>query len=105
MRRRGLFRAVLRGPGAKSAESELLFSVLPRPRKMSPEQSAFGAYLTVAPEPLKIMQRIGFRWIGNSTSNTRIIYWNVVEPRKGKFLWYDDDVNRALAAGYGRGPA
>ena len=100
VRRRGLFRAEVRVAGAPAAESELLFSVLPRPRKVPPERSAFGAYTTVAPEPLGIMRRIGFPWIGMLTANTRMNYWNVVEPKQGKFLWYDDDVDRAMSAGF-----
>lgn len=100
--RRGIYRAVLTLPGAAAdqPEGELTFSVLPEPRKIDPEHSAFGAYLTIAPEPLAIMRRIGFHWIANLTANVRMIYWKHVEPKEGQFQWYDEDIEQAAAAGF-----
>lgn len=96
----GVYRAALFLGGQKSPESELSFSVLPEPRPLRAEDSGFGTYLTVAPEPLSIMRRVGARWIGNLTSNGRMNYWSFVEPREGQFRWYDADVERATRMGF-----
>lgn len=79
---------------------ELNFSILPQPRNVLPGNGSFGAYTTIAPEPLEIMRRLGFTWIGNLTSNGRIISWNMVEMKPGQFLWYDDDISMAREAGF-----
>lgn len=101
VKRRGIFRALLSLNGSADAESEIHFSVLPRPRPVPKEHGAFGAYLTIAPEPLRLARRMGFTWIGNLTSNGWLNYWNLVEPKQGQFQWYDYDVRRAAEAGFG----
>lgn len=98
--RRGLFRAVLRRDGAREPESELHFSVLPPPRAVEPEDGAFGAYLTIAPEPLKIARRMGFRSIAMLTSNRAMNYWDLVERKRGQFTWFDKEIDMALATGF-----
>lgn len=98
--RRGLFRAVLRRSGATEPESELHFTVLPPPRPIKPEDGAFGAYLTIAPEPLEIAQRMGFRSIAMLTSNRAMNYWDLVERKRGEFTWFDKEVDMARARGF-----
>lgn len=98
--RRGLFRAVLRRDGAAEPESELHFTVLPPPRPIKPEDGSFGAYLTIAPEPLKIAQRMGFRSIAMLTSNRAMNYWDLVERKRGQFTWFDKEVDMARARGF-----
>ena len=100
VKRRGLFRAVLTRPGRKEPESELHFTVLPKPRPIEPRHSAFGAYGTIAPEPLALMRRIGLSWIATLTSNSFMSYWDKVERKRGQFHWYDDLVDQAKAAGF-----
>ena len=100
VKRRGLFRAVLTRPGSKAPESELHFTVLPKPRPIEARHSAFGAYGTIAPEPLALMRRIGFSWIATLTSNSFMSYWDKVERKRGQFHWYDDLVDEAKAAGF-----
>jgi hypothetical protein len=96
----GIYRCVLHLGDSPNVESQLNFSVLPPARQMPASESAFGAYLTVAPEPLEIMQRVGFRWIANLTSNGQMVYWKQVEPREGDYIWYDDDVMLARSYGF-----
>ncbi len=98
--RRGLFRAVLRREGAADPESELHFSVLPPPRPVKQEDGAFGAYLTIAPEPLQIARRMGFSSIAMLTSNRGMSYWDAVESRRGEFNWFDKEIDMARAAGF-----
>lgn len=100
LNRRGLFRAVMTRPNAREPESELHFSVLPKPRPLKPEQSAFGVYGTISPESLKILRRMGFSWITTLTSNSVMSYWDKVERKRGHFHWYDDRVDMAKAAGF-----
>lgn len=96
----GIYRAALRLEKGGEPVGELTFSVLPKPRKIPPDDSAFGVYLTIAPEPLAIARRIGLKWIANLASNGRMIYWNRVEQEPGRFLWYDEDVHLASELGF-----
>lgn len=100
VKKRGIYRCVLSSPASPDVLSELHFSVLPQPRPVSARQSAFGAYLTIAPEPLSIAKRLGFQWIGHLTSNGRIYSWNTIEPVPKDFLWYDEDIALAKHAGF-----
>ncbi|HNQ36170.1 MAG TPA: hypothetical protein PKN80_08935, partial [bacterium] len=77
---------------------EYTFSVLRRP----PERMAgsFGAYITVAPEPIEIMGRAGIRrTVTLSSSNNLLQSWRDIEPEPGKFVWVDRRVAHALANG------
>jgi hypothetical protein len=98
--RNGVYRCVLHMDNKLDTESQLHFSILPPLRKVPASQSAFGSYLTVAPEPLAIMQRVGFKWIANLTSNGQIVYWKQVEPSAGHYIWYDDEIMLARSYGY-----
>jgi hypothetical protein len=96
----GVYRCTLHLGDSPDSESQLNFSVLPPARQMPASESAFGAYLTVASEPLEIMRRVGFRWIANLTSNGPFIYWGQVEPRVGDFIWYDEEAMLARSYGF-----
>ncbi len=98
----GVYRATLVPAGAEGpkALSEVTFSVLPRPRPVAAADGAFGAYITVAPEPLAIMRRVGFSWIATLTSNNYLDRWGGVEQEEGRFLWYDEDVAAARDLGF-----
>ncbi|MEW6330038.1 MAG: hypothetical protein AB1560_01120 [Pseudomonadota bacterium] len=96
----GVYRALLFSGANPQPEGVLHFSVLPRPRKIPAAEGAFGAYITLSPEPLDIMRRLGFTWIGNLTSNNYVILWQGVEPREGDYQWHDQEVDRARERGY-----
>lgn len=101
VRKAGVYRAVLSsGDEVSQRESTLNFSVLPLPRDVAPRNSAFGAYLTLTPQALGTMRRVGVSWIANLTANTHVIYWSQVEKDRGKFIWYDDDIVSAKKMGY-----
>lgn len=101
IRRFGAYRGILSDVDTGMTHGELSFSVLPPARPVSAEESAFGAYLTLAPEPLEIAHRLGFRWIGSLTSNGRVSSWISVEPHPGNYFWYDEDVADARRRGFG----
>lgn len=96
----GIYRCSLFKNGDNAAEGTLNFSVLPEPRPVPADESSFGLYLTLAPEPLDIMRRVGFSWIGNMTSNSHLNYWDSVEKTAGKYYWYDEDLAEATRKGY-----
>lgn len=96
----GIYRSALRLEKGGEPVGELTFSVLPKPRKLPPDDSAFGVYLTIAPEPLAIARRIGLKWIATLTANDRMSSWKRVEPEPGRFLWYDEDVDLASKFGF-----
>lgn len=96
----GIYAArLLAGDGQLLAEQH--FAVLPPPRPVARDDSAFGIAGTIAPEPLAVLGRLGFRWLVQMTVNGRMIYWDQVEPTPGSFRWYDDDVAAATSSGFG----
>lgn len=95
----GSYRVALRD-SAGQLESDAQFSIIPRARTVAAPNSAFGIYATVAPYPLRVLRRLGFRWLGSLTTNSRMIYWNQVEPARGQFVWYDEDQKLVQSNGF-----
>ncbi|OPZ92738.1 MAG: hypothetical protein BWY73_00661 [candidate division TA06 bacterium ADurb.Bin417] len=102
--RTGAFRLLVDGEATTPAGrvqlplQEYTFSVLRRP----PERMAgtFGAYTTIAPEPMEIMGRAGIRrTVTLSSSNDLLQTWSAIEPEPGRFVWIDRRVQQALANG------
>ncbi|MBM4197253.1 MAG: hypothetical protein FJ197_09205 [Gammaproteobacteria bacterium] len=77
------------------------FAILPRPRAVAVDAGAFGACATLAAEPLRILKRAGFTWLCLLTSTGAVMYWDMVEPERGRFRWYDSELGAARAAGFG----
>ena len=88
----GIFIAELTLPDAPGYLQDTSFTVLPKPRRIAPEESAFGAYITPSEEALKILSRAGFHWTATLTSAERMANWGTVETSKGRYAWQDDDV-------------
>jgi len=73
---------------------EYVFSVLPKPPAHM--KGTFGAYITVAPQPIEIMARAGIRKTTTlSCSNELLQAWSRIEPEPGKFIWVDGRVSHA----------
>jgi hypothetical protein len=89
----GIFIAELTLPDVPGYLQDTSFTVLPKPRRIVPEQSAFGAYITPSEEALKILSRAGFHWTATLTSAERMANWGGVEASKGRYAWQDDDVD------------
>jgi hypothetical protein len=96
----GAYKALLAPLPGEVAESEAHFSILPPRRAVSAAASAFGVAATMTPEPLGILERMGFRWLTLMTVNGRMIYWSQVEPRAGAFVWHDEDLQLAESLGF-----
>jgi len=94
---RGAFRASLTHD--ERTEKQLVVSVVPRPlrREVHPD-STFGNHLGDNPAILRAGQRIGTKWARLHDTAT-VTYWNNVEPKPGKFAWYDDAVDGMHDAG------
>ena len=89
----GVFIAELTLPDVPGYLQDTSFSVLPKPRKIAPPQSAFGAYATPSEEALKILARAGFHWTATLTSANYIGSWASVERKKGDYQWRDEYVD------------
>ncbi|MCM8768559.1 MAG: hypothetical protein NC911_02595 [Candidatus Omnitrophica bacterium] len=98
----GNFRLILTGQAELGSLNftlplqEYVFSVVPRP----PEKMhhTFGAYITLAAEPIEIMSRAGIRrTVTLSCSNELLQTWRSIEPRPGEFIWADKRVDFAIA--------
>jgi len=82
-----------------SLEDELIVSVLPRPLRTGLwSESTIGNHLGFDPYILKVGQMIGIHWSRAHDAST-IAHWDVREPEEGKFVWADEEVNRALTHG------
>jgi hypothetical protein len=89
----GVFMAELTLPDVRGYLQDTSFSVLPKPRKIAPPQSSFGAYVTPSEEALKILSRAGFHWTATLTSANYIGTWDSVERKQGDYQWRDEFVD------------
>lgn len=96
--RRGIFRVELRTVNASlAAPQELVLAMLPKPRPTG-EDSYFGTHLTIRPFFLDYARRIGMKWTRFHDGSV-IAKWCVVEPERGKRVWYDEQVNGIVDRG------
>jgi len=96
---RGSLRAQVWRPTDSGLEDELILSVLPRPLHpgLWPE-STIGNHLGFDPYILEVAQKIGIHWSRDHDAST-LGHWDVREPEEGRFVWADEEVDRALAHG------
>ncbi|QYY34386.1 endo-1,4-beta-xylanase [Ruficoccus sp. ZRK36] len=81
-----------------SAPVEAIFARLPQPRELPAEKSFFGAHCHLTPELIEILRGTGFRWVRlHDTSN--LTKWRYVEENKGEFVFQDEGIDAARAAG------
>lgn len=89
----GFFVAELAMPDLPGGyHQDTVFSILPKPREMKATESAFGTYATPSEEGLRILARAGFRWTATLTSAEILANWGLVESRKGKYAWRDEEL-------------
>ena len=97
---RGAIRCVLQREDDQTIEDELIVGIVPRPRRLAAwPDSSFGNHLGYDDWTLAVGQKLGTKWIRNHDIGVDITHWNQVEPVKGKFVWRDDLVDRALKHG------
>jgi len=98
----GIFRLLVDGTARTAGADvrlplqEYVFSVLRKPPAHM--KGTFGAYITLAPQPVKIMSRAGIRKTTTlSSSNELLQTWSWMEPKPGQFTWADRRVAMARA--------
>ncbi len=102
--RTGGFRLLVEGEAQVGAAAvplplqEYVFCVVPAPPEKM--ERNIGAYISLVPDAVEIMSRAGIRRTTTlSCGNTLLEEWAAMEPKPGRFVWWDDRV--ALARKYG----
>lgn len=93
-KKNGFYVAALTMPDVSDGYlQDTVFSILPKPRKVTPVHSSFGAYATPSEEGLRILARAGFHWTATLTSAEVLANWSMVESRKGRYAWRDEELD------------
>ena len=97
--KRGIFRVVLSVNNIDGTEEEVVYSVLPRPSNMGPdENSLIGIHSNYTDFQLEALQKMGIKWT-RAMSPGAFFRWSIIEPNEGKFVWYDEEIQNAAAHG------
>lgn len=87
--KKGLYRILTEVDGYNPVD-EKVFSILPKPKEIPPEKSIAGAYISLFPDSLGVMQKAGFRWTATLSVARNLLRWNTVNEKQGEYRWYDD---------------
>lgn len=99
VKRRGTFRIVLWVEGIDGSQEEVLFGVVPRPQRPGPDRtSSIGIHSHFYPFTYDAATKLGIKW-DRALSPAAFFRWKDIEPERGKFLWFDDDVATARQHG------
>jgi hypothetical protein len=95
----GAFRADVLAPGQPKPLASMVFSVVPRPRAIRAADSCVGGHFSTASDwQMAIARRLGYHWTRIHDCST-ITHWASVEPEKGRWRFFDDEVARVRRAG------
>ena len=84
---------------ALSAPTEWVWTRLPRPKTLPAKaQSYFGLHIPLAPVYIGVARDLGQKFVRLHDSSM-IAKWPIAEPEKGRFEFYDQQVDAARAAG------
>jgi len=87
--------------GVSSYESELLFALIPNRElansTVTGEDSRFGCNTQMRPYLIETARKIGIRWV--MCAPPLFTKWFASEPRKGEWLYYDEEVKKLNDAG------
>ncbi len=99
-RRRGIFRVIVWADDRGATEEEVTYSVVPRPRVAGADPtSLIGVHANASDFQYEALKKLGIKW-------TRILSpeawfrWNLVEPERGKYVWYDAKIQKTAAQGF-----
>ena len=81
---------------ALSDPYEVVITRLQRPRYWGKDapQSAFGTHTLPATRHLLMAKAIGVNWVRLHDAGMQYVGWSWVEPEKGKWTFFDDDIKR-----------
>lgn len=96
-KKRGVFRILASIEGSSAGPAEWVYSVLPPNQHLNEmyEAGFLGTDSNLKPDALKILKRANFNW----ALSKFIARWNLAEPQKGQFRFFDDQVENARQAG------
>jgi hypothetical protein len=99
VRRLGAFRADVVLPGVARPLASMVFSVIPRPADVPAARSVVGGHFSTDSDwQMLVARRLGYKWTRIHDCSA-ITHWNGVEPEKGRWKFYDDQVARVRRAG------
>lgn len=94
----GIFRIELIPENKKDAATqEMIMAKVPVPRNTG-EESFFGTHITVRPFFIDYAKKAGFKWI-RLHDGCALSKWNIGEPAKDSFKFYDREVDAMKNAG------
>jgi hypothetical protein len=77
---------------------ELIYTRLPKPRDITPQESYFGVHIPLNPYYIALARASGHRWI-RMHDTCMIGKWPLAEPQPGKWNFYDKQIDAAHDAG------
>jgi hypothetical protein len=97
--RRGSFRIVMWVQGDNGSEEEVVYGVVPRPRRPGADPgSLIGSHSNFTDFQYDAMQRLGIKW-DRAMSPGSFFRWRDAEPENDRFVWFDAQARRAAERG------
>jgi len=97
--RRGIFRIVTWVQGEEGSEEEVIFGVVPRPRRPGADgASLIGTHSNFTDFGYDAMARLGIKW-DRALSPALFFRWADAEPEDDRFVWFDSETRRAQRRG------
>ncbi|MDQ3632463.1 MAG: hypothetical protein M3417_14590 [Actinomycetota bacterium] len=97
--RRGSFRIVMWVDGDNGSEEEVIYGVVPRPRRPGRDPSSLiGTHSNFTDFQFDAMERLGIKW-DRAMSPGSFFRWRDAEPENDKFVWFDAEARRAAQRG------
>jgi len=84
------------------AVSEVVVHRIHRPmrfRKPAPE-SFFGVHISPSERQCRMAALLGFKWVRVHDAASWLTKWCWIEPRKGEWIWHDDEIDRYRRWGF-----
>jgi len=98
--KRGIFRVVAWVDKKDGVEEEASYCVVPRPRVGGPDESSMiGIHANSSDCQYEALKKLGVKW-QRIMSPTAWFRWKNIEPEKGKFVWYDKEVEKTISHGF-----
>lgn len=101
-RPRGVFKltgTVVDAAGAPlTAPVQLVWSRLPKPREIAPEQSYFGIHMPLAADYVAVARATGTRWVRLHDASM-LTKWPITETAPGQWEFYDRSIDAAHQGG------
>jgi len=95
----GAFRAEVLLEGQEHPVAEVCFGSLPPVSKVPAPDSCVGGHFSLASDfQLETAKFMGFKWTRIHDCSS-ITHWRTAEPERGKFVFFDDQVERARRNG------